>query len=170
MTQKYLDEMLQIKLAGLNIKGVTMKRIYISGAISGTPDAEQRFGDAEEYLHIVYPEAETINPQRIGGEAAYTAPSLTHKEYMKLAKTALDMCDAIFMIPGWQHSKGAMWENGYAVGCGKEVILMDESWYQETEQPSHENISRTEKQVEACKKAIRAAWAHAVRKGEVCRK
>lgn len=147
-----------------------MKRIYISGAISGTKDAEMRFGDAEEYLHIIYPEAETINPQRIAREAAYTAPSLTHKEYMKLAKTALDMCDAIFMIPGWQKSRGAMWENGYAIGCGKEVILMDESWYQETEQPSKENISRTEKQVEACKKAIRAAWAHAVRKGEVCRK
>ena len=160
MTQKYLDEMLQIKLAGLNIKGAMMKRIYISGAISGTPDAEQRFGDAEEYLHIVYPEAEMINPQRIGGEAAYTAPSLTHKEYMKLAKTALDMCDAIFMIPGWQHSKGAMWENGYAMGCGKEVILMDESWFQETEQPSTQDISRKK----PCLDVIRAAFA--ARKGE----
>ena len=121
-----------------------MKRIYISGAISGTPDAEQRFGDAEEYLHIVYPEAELINPQRIRQEAARTSPSLTHEEYMELAKTELDQCDAIFMIPGWQKSLGATWENGYAHGCEKEVILMDDSWYHETEsKPSgQKNISR----------------------------
>ena len=121
----------------------TIKRIYISGAISGTPDAETRFGDAEEYLHFTYPEAELINPERVGREAAYTSPNLKHAEYMKISKTLLDLCDAIFMIPGWQQSKGAQWENGYAQGKGKEIILVDESWYHETgNKPSGQNISR----------------------------
>lgn len=121
-----------------------MKRIYISGAISGTTDAEMRFGDAEEYLHIIYPEAELINPERIGREAGYTSPGLKHSEYMEISKALLDLCDAIFMIPGWQQSRGAQWENGYAHGCGKEVILVDDSWYHETEsKPSgQKNISR----------------------------
>ena len=117
------------------------KRIYISGAISGTHDAKARFEDAEEYLHFTYPEAEMINPQRVGGEAGYTSPSLKHDEYMHLCRALLDLCDAIFMIPGWQQSRGAQWEKGYAEGKGKEVILMDESRYHETGKPSG-NISQ----------------------------
>lgn len=94
----------------------TEKRLYISGAVTGTADAEERFRKAEqEYTKAGY---KVLNPQKM----CATLPELEHAEYMRLCFVLIDMCDYFHMIPGWENSKGANQEYGYALAKEKHFI------------------------------------------------
>lgn len=94
-------------------------KIYLSGAITGTTDYMERFQAAEEKLiqdgHTVF------NPAAVN---SMMPTETTYEEYMRVAFTLLDMCDAIYMMDGWQDSKGANREYGYALG--KDMIIVEE--------------------------------------------
>lgn len=94
-------------------------KIYLSGAITGTNDYMERFKAAEEKLtqdgHTVF------NPAAVNSMMPAEA---TYEEYMRVSFTLLDMCDAIYMMCGWQDSKGANREYGYALG--KDMIIVEE--------------------------------------------
>lgn len=94
-------------------------RIYLSGAITGTTDYLDRFEKAEKELtekgYVV------INPAKVN---AMMPVETTYEEYMKMSMTMLDMCDYIYMLKGWQQSRGANREYGYALGTDK-VIMME---------------------------------------------
>lgn len=92
------------------------KRLYISGAVTGTQDAEERFRKAEEkYTAAGYT---VLNPQKM----CATLPELRHEEYMRLCFVLLDMCGYFYQIPGWEDSRGANQEYGYALAAGKQFI------------------------------------------------
>ena len=93
-------------------------RIYISGPITNTPCYINKFAVAEQKLKSEYPNAEIINP------TVLDKLPLEYDEYMKLDLMLLDMCDAIYMMNGWEKSKGACIEFGYAVA--KELIILSE--------------------------------------------
>ena len=93
-------------------------RIYISGPITNTPDYISNFSVAEQKLKSEYPNAEIINP------TVLDKLPLEYDEYMKLDLMLLDMCDAIYMMNGWEKSKGACIEFGYATA--KELIILSE--------------------------------------------
>jgi hypothetical protein len=110
-----------------------IERIYISGPITGTPDAQTRFGDAEERLHEAgY--TKIINPQQVAKEAD-TDGSMRHEEYMHLSFALIDLCDAVYMMRDWQQSKGACMECGYALAKRKRIIHEIKE--------AHEDISRS---------------------------
>ncbi|MCD7724909.1 MAG: DUF4406 domain-containing protein [Clostridiales bacterium] len=98
-----------------------MKKIYISGAITGTDDYMERFEAAEKALteqgYIV------INPAKIN---AQMPKETTYEEYMKVSMTLLDMADGIYMLKGWRESLGANREYGYALGKDKVIKYEDE--------------------------------------------
>lgn len=48
----------------------------------------------------------------------------THEEYMKMSFCMLSMCEAIYMMKGWEASKGANQEYGYAVA--KDMLIIKE--------------------------------------------
>lgn len=73
-------------------------RIYLSGRISGNADAGVQFSQAYEEVKKQYPGADIFNPMGM-----------------------LQLCDTIAMIPGWEESRGANREYGYAVGTGMQV-------------------------------------------------
>lgn len=94
-------------------------RVYISGPVTGTNDYIERFANAEEKLkmegYAVY------NPAYAN---SFMPEGTTYEEYMKVAFTLLSMADAIYLLKGWEESRGANQEYGYALA--KELIVMRE--------------------------------------------
>ena len=95
-------------------------RIYISGPITGVLDYKEKFDAAEKKLKTEYPNAEIINPTMI-----VLPESCKHEDYMRIDFMLLDLADAIYMLEGWEWSKGACMEYGYAVAKDK-MILKEE--------------------------------------------
>lgn len=93
-------------------------RIYISGPITNVPNFKIHFDEAEKYLKKQFPDAEVINPTMI-----VLPESCTHEDYMKIDFMLLDLADAIYMIKGWENSKGACMEYGYAMA--KDLMILD---------------------------------------------
>lgn len=94
-----------------------MKKIYISGAITGTTGYIENFKRAEEYLtNLGY---SVINPARINIEMP---KDTTYEEYMTMSICMLSMCESIYMLKGWKASPGANRELGYAIGKNMNII------------------------------------------------
>lgn len=96
-----------------------MKKVYISGQITGTDDYMERFAKAEKELTEKGYSA--INPAKVN---AQLPEDTTYEEYMKMCFCMLDMCDSIYMMQGWKKSYGANREYGYALAKG--MIIMYE--------------------------------------------
>ncbi|MCD8198223.1 MAG: DUF4406 domain-containing protein [Lachnospiraceae bacterium] len=93
-------------------------RVYISGAITGTDDYRERFARAEAFL--MGQGCSVINPAKI--DAALPA-DMTYEEHMKIDMMLLESCDAVYMLKGWQESRGANREYGYALGVDKDIVM-----------------------------------------------
>lgn len=92
-------------------------KVYISGAITGTSDYMARFAAAEK--HLTSMGHKVFNPARINSQLP---DGTSYEEYMSVSLCLLDLCSAIYMLDGWNESRGANREYGYAVAKGK--ILM----------------------------------------------
>lgn len=94
------------------------KKVYISGAIAHYDLDERRaaFDHAARYLSIKG--YEPINPfeNGISQEAHW-------KEHMRVDIGLLLTCDYIYMLRGWELSKGAKLELGVARSCGIQVLF-----------------------------------------------
>ena len=95
------------------------KIVYLSGSITGNDNCKEDFACAERFLlqmgYIV------INPVKVGQELA----DLKYEQYMKICYRLVDISDIIFMVSGWQKSKGANAELSYAKSLGKKVMYQD---------------------------------------------
>ena len=97
----------------------TLKKVYISGPITGTKDYLEKFEDIETALVLVHQGVEVINPAKVN---ANLPESTTWEEYMRMSLCLLSMCDGIYMMEGWQQSRGANLEYAYAKGMGIMVL------------------------------------------------
>lgn len=95
-------------------------RVYISGAITGTNDYRERFARAEDHLKRMG--HTPVNPVKISDVITEMLPDATHDDYMAIDLTLLNRCDAIYMLHGWENSKGAVIEHDMAVTWRKEVF------------------------------------------------
>lgn len=91
-------------------------RIYISGAITGTTDYKERFAVAEEKLKANG--YEVVNPARV---TESLPKSFTWRQYMRVALSAMAPCDAIYMLKGWEHSRGATIERSQMIWSNRMV-------------------------------------------------
>ena len=94
-------------------------RIYISGPITGTDNYRKRFEMAQAMLeeegHTV------INPTVFDGNVA----DFGYEEYMDLDLMLLSKCEAMYLLSGWESSRGANREYGYALA--KDLIILREN-------------------------------------------
>ena len=92
-------------------------KIYISGKITGTTDYLRRFEIAEKALSKYYI---VINPSKVNAQLPIET---TWEEYMKMSMTMLRMCNAIYMLKGWEDSKGANFEYEFAKSHNYKIIF-----------------------------------------------
>ena len=97
-------------------------RIYLSGPISGTSDYMSRFAEAE--IEIAGKGYSVINPAKVG---ASLPEDMTYEEIVEIDIHLLEYADAIYMLRGWQSSRGANREYGYALGAGKDIMKQETS-------------------------------------------
>lgn len=94
------------------------KKIYIAGKITGLEkqDVQTKFGRAEKQLKAQG--YDVINPTRNG--IAWDADVAEHLiEDINL----LNECDALYLLPDWYDSRGAIFEKNFAHATGKEIIF-----------------------------------------------
>lgn len=84
------------------------KRIYLSGGISGRKyeQVHTQFEQMEYYFTVH--DHEVVNPAKFGMDER------TWEEYMKMSIIEMMSCDAVFMLEGWQNSRGATIERNLA--------------------------------------------------------
>lgn len=85
------------------------KILYISGPITNHPDYIERFEAAEERLKSMG--FQPINPAKV---LLLLPTSLTYDQMMYMCYAMIDLSDGIYMLRGWQDSKGAKLELEYA--------------------------------------------------------
>ncbi len=96
-------------------KSKVMKKIYISGPMTGLPGLNfPAFHEAAACLRAQG--HEVVNPAEFGEDEGKT-----WSDYMRDDIKALMDCDAIYMLPGWAGSKGARLELHIARVMGFEV-------------------------------------------------
>jgi hypothetical protein len=98
-----------------------MKRIYISGKITGldTLEAARKFQDAEHYLIMNYDNIEIVNPMR----KVPHKKEKTWEQYMIEDISLLFGCDTIYMLDNWESSKGARVECSIAKEMSKNILF-----------------------------------------------
>lgn len=94
------------------------KKIYISGMIAHMDINERRAAfkkAADEWERRDY---EVVNPFENG-----LPQTADWHDHMRRDIHLLTMCDYIYMLRGWEHSKGAKLEMDVASSCGITVIM-----------------------------------------------
>ena len=84
-------------------------KVYISGPISGTSDYIERFNEAQKYLESK--RYTVINPALVNSNLP---KDTTWEEYMRVSLVLLEQCDAIYLLKGWERSRGASVEKRHA--------------------------------------------------------
>ena len=100
-----------------------MKKVYISGRITGLPEKlyMKYFADAEHKLtRMGY---KPYNPTKRG-----IVPGYKWEDYMKEDIKVLCDCDAIYLLPNWMDSRGAVMEHDIAKKLGIPTIEVYEEY------------------------------------------
>lgn len=97
--------------------------VYLSGAITKNPNYILDFSRAESKLKeaIKYGEYDftsICNPALVN---ANLPKDFKHKDYMRVCFAMMDCCDSIYMLKGWESSKGAKQELIYAKNKGMSI-------------------------------------------------
>ena len=101
-------------------------KVYIAGPMSGLPELNYpEFHKAEDFLKVHY---EVINPARFDIEQSGDFPDgFDIQEVIKRDLDELSKCNYIYMLKGWENSKGARAEHAVALWHGIEVLFQEDT-------------------------------------------
>ncbi len=88
-------------------------KIYIAGPITNDPNYYEKFAKMEKELRSEG--HEPVNPAK--------NKATNYKEYIDKGLKMLMACEAVIMLEGYSHSKGAMLEFEYAQTVGMKTFL-----------------------------------------------
>ena len=95
---------------------------YLSGPITGHKNYRQQFaraaGTLKEMGYAV------INPAELG--AALPLDRMSYEDIMKIDMVLLATADYLVQLPGWEDSKGANRELGFALGTDKIIVSLEQ--------------------------------------------
>ena len=120
------------------------KRVYISGPIEGVENYMQNFSWAAEKVKKMG--LDPVNPAEC---FSLVKDVLSRDEMMGMCFNLLEKCDCIYMLAGWQASKGAKEELQYAINRNFDVMV---DTYDEKEKASECVISLYELAVRGMQK------------------
>lgn len=113
------------------------KRIFISGPMTGVPDYMVKFAEAKvELLDAGY--TDIINPAIVNNSLI---PILSYSELVEMCYKELDFCDQIYMLHGWENSKGANIELAYAKSRNMEILFQDKEMFHTNYCNESQNVS-----------------------------
>lgn len=95
-------------------------KIYIAGPMTGIPNGNWFAFNAKE-IQLLSEGWEVVNPARMDAESGIDPDSMGEYDYEDCARRDIEVlveCDAIYMLAGFQFSKGACWERALAKHLG----------------------------------------------------
>ena len=98
-----------------------MSRLYISGPITGVKNYKRIFQGAKGALTAKG--YDVVNPAEL---TEVIGSGFSYAEIMSIDLDLLRRCDALVQLPGWEESRGANIEYGYALGAGKIILSLKE--------------------------------------------
>lgn len=101
--------------------------VYIAGPMTGKPNYNfQAFNDAESYLSNTYA-CRVCNPARFGTIALKHAghTQIANELAADITMLALELCTKLYLLNGWEESKGAIREVDYAIKNSMQIIKQD---------------------------------------------
>ena len=98
-----------------------MSRLYISGPITGIENYRRIFQGAKDALTAKG--YDVVNPAEL---TEVIGDSFTYDEILAIDLDLLARCDAVVQLPGWENSRGANVEYGYALAADKIIIKLED--------------------------------------------
>lgn len=99
-----------------------MAGFEIVGRITGHKDYRRQFAKAAAALkEMGY---NVINPAELG--AALPLDQMSYEDIMKIDMELLATADYLVQLPGWEDSKGANRELGFALGTDKIIVSLEQ--------------------------------------------
>ena len=89
--------------------------VYISGKITGCKHYKEYFQTAED--EFTKRGVKVINPAKLEGLSC-----LSYEDILKIDFQLMDKADAVFLLPNWKDSPGAIREYCYALASGKVIL------------------------------------------------
>ena len=95
---------------------------YLSGPITGNRDYRRQFAEAAAALkELGY---NVINPAAI--DDALPVECMSYEAIMRIDLELLATADYLVQLPGWEDSKGANRELGFALGADKIIVSLEQ--------------------------------------------
>lgn len=94
-----------------------MRRIYLSGPITGVDDYYNRFAEAEAMLRAEG--YHVINPAPL---IQVMPDDATWEEFMQICIELMPLASAMAQMPGWEQSRGCNREYGWAMASDMIVL------------------------------------------------
>lgn len=91
------------------------EKVYIGGKITGNPNFEAEFKEAEEREKTKG--NKVMNPAILPG-------GFSQADYMRICFAMIDACEVIKFLPNWIKSDGAKVEKIYGEKVGKKIVYL----------------------------------------------